>query len=279
MALRIVNPTTSARRKMSYPDFSVLTKKEPEKSLTIRLKKHSGRNADGKLTVRHRGGGAKRAYRIISGLDQYLDQPAKVTALEYDPNRTAWIALIVFSSGQKAYIIAPAELKVDDQVVGGEITDVVVGNRMRLANIPTGIAIHDIEMTPGSRARAVRSAGTQAIILAKEDDGRYVQVRMPSGEVRRVHAQGFASIGAVSNSAHSAIRYAKAGRIRHLGRRPTVRGKAMHPAAHPHGGGEGVNAIGLKYPKTPWGKPAMGKRTRRNKRTAAFILRRRGSKR
>lgn len=277
MALRIVKPTTSARRKMSYPDFSVLTKKAPEKSLTTRLQQHAGRNNDGRLTVRHRGGGAKRAYRIISSIEKKAGMPAKVTAIEYDPNRSAWIALVVFEDGEKAYVIAPEGLKVDDTIVGDETADILTGNRMRLMNIPTGVQVHDIEMTPGSRARAVRSAGTTATVLAKEDV--YVQVRMPSGEVRRIHGQGFASIGSVSNSTHSAIRIAKAGRTRHMGKRPSVRGKAMHPAAHPHGGGEGVNPVGLKHPKTPWGKPAMGKKTRSNKRTNQFILRRRGSKR
>jgi large subunit ribosomal protein L2 len=262
---------------MSYPDFSVLTKKEPEKSLTTRLQQHAGRNADGRLTVRHRGGGAKRAYRILSSIEKKTDMPAKVTAVEYDPNRSAWIALVVFEDGEKAYIVAPEGLKVDDTVVGGETADILTGNRMRLMNIPTGVQVHDVEMTPGSRARAVRSAGTSATVLAKEDV--YVQVRMPSGEVRRIHGNGFASIGTVSNPSHSAIRIAKAGRTRHMGKRPTVRGKAMHPAAHPHGGGEGVNPVGLKHPKTPWGKPAMGKKTRSNKRTNQFILRRRGSKR
>ncbi len=279
MPVRLVKPTTEARRGMSYPDFSGLTKKAPEKSLLLPLKKHSGRNNAGKLTVRHRGGGAKRTYRIISSLEKFLDMPALVNAIEYDPNRSAWIALVGFADGQKAYIIAPADLAVGTKLIGSETTEIIIGNRMKLANIPTGIAIHDIEMTPGTRARAVRSAGTSATILAKEDDGVYVQVRMPSGEIRRVHANSYASIGEVSNGSHSAVRIAKAGRKRHMGIRPTVRGKVMHPAAHPHGGGEGNNPIGLKHPKTPWGKPAMGLKTRRNKRTDKFIIRRRGSKR
>lgn len=277
MALKVVKPTTSARRKMTYPDFSVLTKKEPEKSLIQSQKKHAGRNSDGKLTVRHRGGGAKRAYRMISSLDKKMDAVATVAAIEYDPNRSAWIALVTFETGEKAYIIAPEDLQAGMKISAAENTEVTVGNRMPLRNIPTGVQLHDIELTPGSRSRAVRSAGTSAVILAKEDV--YVQVRMPSGEVRRIHGNGFASIGTVSNQSHSAIRIAKAGRTRHMGIRPTVRGKAMHPAAHPHGGGEGVNPVGLKHPKTPWGKPAMGKKTRRNKRTDQFILRRRGSKR
>jgi len=279
MPIKVVKPTTSARRKMSYPDFSVLTKKEPEKSLTVKLQKHSGRNNAGHITVRHRGGTAKRAYRIITSLEQWMDQPAKVTAIEYDPNRTAWIALAVFENGQKTYIVAPEGLKVDDTIIASETTDIVIGNRMRIKNIPTGVAIHDIELTPGRRSRAVRSAGTQATILSHEDDGKYAQVRMPSGEVRRIHTGGFASIGPVSHPAHSAIRIAKAGRSRHMGKRPSVRGKAMNPNAHPHGGGEGQNSIGLKYPKTPWGKPALGKITRRNKRTNSFIVRKRGKKR
>ena len=279
MAIHVVKPTTSARRKMSYPDFSVLTKKEPEKSLIKPLAKHSGRNNMGHVTVRHQGGGEKRMYRVISSLDKKIDMPATVQALEYDPNRSAWIILLSYEDNQKAYIIAPHELKIGDKIIAGETTEVATGNRMRLHNIPTGVPIHDIELTPGKRSRAVRAAGSSATSLAKEDDGVYVQVRMPSGEVRRIHGNGFASIGTVSNASHSAIRVAKAGRMRHMGIRPTVRGKAMHPAAHPHGGGEGVNPIGLKHPKTPWGKPAMGKKTRRNKRTNPFILRRRGSKR
>ena len=231
----------------------------------------------GHLTVRHRGSGEKRNYRIISSLDTKLEQTAKVVALEYDPNRSAWIALLIFEDQSKLYIVAPADLKVGATITGREKADIIAGNQMRIANIPTGVPIHDIEMTPGTRARAVRSAGTSATILAFED--KYAQIRMPSGEIRRIHSQGFASIGAVGNSSHSAIRIAKAGRKRHMGIRPTVRGKAMHPAAHPHGGGEGNNPIGLKYPKTPWGKPTLGKRTRRNKRTDQFIIRRRGSKR
>lgn len=277
MAIKVVKPTTSARRKMSYPDFSVLTKKEPEKSLTAPLKKQAGRNDAGRVTVRHRGGGAKRMYRVISSLDKKLGVTATIEAIEYDPNRTAWIALAIFTDGEKAYLVAPEGLKVGDKIVADETTDVVTGNRMRMMNIPTGVPIYDIEMTPGSRSRAVRAAGAGATILAKEDV--YVQVRMPSGEVRRIHGNGFASIGTVGNASRSAVRIAKAGRTRHMGKRPTVRGKAMHPAAHPHGGGEGQNPIGLKYPKTPWGKPALGKRTRRNKRTDQFIIRRRGSKR
>lgn len=276
-SVKLVKPTTSARRKMSYPDFSILTKKKPEKSLLVPLPKQGGRNSTGKVTVRHRGGGAKRMYRLISGLDKKMGMTAEVMAIEYDPNRTAWIALVVFEDGQKAYIVAPEDLKVSDKILANEETDVIIGNRMRLFNVPTGVKIHDIELTPGARARAVRSAGASATILAKEDV--YVQVRMPSGEVRRIHGQGFASIGSVSHPAHSAVRIAKAGRTRHMGKRPTVRGKAMHPAAHPHGGGEGSNPIGMKHPKTPWGKPALGYRTRSNKRTQSLILRRRGSKR
>lgn len=277
MAVRLVQPTTSARRKMSYPDFSILTKKEPEKSLTQPLKKHAGRNNMGHLTIRHRGGGEKRAYRLISSLDKKFGQIAKVQAIEYDPNRSAHIALVQFDDGIKMYIVAPEEMKIGDIIKADVTTEVTPGNRMQLKHIPTGIVLHDIEMTPGGRSRAVRAAGTGATILAKEDT--YVQMRMPSGEVRQIHSNGFASIGMVGNASHSTIRIAKAGRTRHMGIRPTVRGKAMHPAAHPHGGGEGVNPVGLKHPKTPWGKPAMGKKTRRNKRTDKFILRRRGKKR
>ncbi len=276
MAIKVVKPTTSARRKMSYPDFSVLTKKEPEKSLTTSLKRHSGRNNAGRLTVRHRGGGAKRAYRIIGSLDQKLNEVATVTAIEYDPNRTAWIALVSFADNEKMYIIAPEGLVVGATVIASNTADIITGNRLQLKHIPTGVPIHDVQLDPSRRSRAVRSAGTQATILAVED--KYIQIRMPSGEVRKLHGDGYASIGTVSNASHSAIRIAKAGRTRHMGKRPTVRGKVMHPAAHPHGGGEGNNPIGLRYPKTPWGKPALGKKTRRNKRTEQFIIRHRGKK-
>lgn len=277
MPLRIVKPTTSARRKMSYADFSVLTKKAPEKSLLSPLKKQAGRNSEGQVTVRHRGGGAKRSYRLITSLDSKPELVATVEAIEYDPNRTSWIALVIFTDSTKSYIIAPEGLKVGDQIKAADAADVIVGNRMRIKNIPTGVSIHDLEMSPGTRSRAVRAAGAVAVVLAHEDV--YSQIRMPSGEIRRIHGQGFASIGSVGNTTHSAIRIAKAGRTRHMGIRPTVRGKAMHPAAHPHGGGEAQNSIGLRYPKTPWGKPALGKKTRRNKRTDQFIIRRRGSKR
>lgn len=277
-AVRLVKPTTSSRRKMSYLTYNEVTKKSPEKSLVIRLKKHAGRDALGHISIRHRGGGAKRKYRLIdfSGLKDF-GKVATVTAVEYDPNRSAYIALIGFEEGKKAYIIAPQNIKVGDIIKTDKTAPITTGNRLPLGEIPTGTPIYNIEITPGKGGQLVRAAGTAATILAKE--GKYAQVRLPSGEVRLIHLSAFATIGEVSNPAHNTIRLAKAGRVRHMGRRPQVRGKAMNPNDHPHGGGEGLASIGLKHPKTPTGKPALGYRTRRNKLTAKFIVRRRGKKR
>jgi large subunit ribosomal protein L2 len=276
--IRVVRPTTSARRKMSYVVHSDITKKSPEKSLTIALKKHAGRDIRGRISIRHRGGGAKRMYRLVdfSGL-KTIGQKARVDAIEYDPNRSAYIALATFESGKKAYFIAPQDLKVGSNIVTDEKAPLTTGNRMPLAMIPTGTPIHNIELTPGKGGQLARSAGTSAVVLAKE--GNYAQVRLPSGEVRLIHLTAFATIGEVSNPSHNTVRIAKAGRVRHMGRRPQVRGKAMNPVDHPHGGGEGHSSIGLKHPKTPTGKPALGYRTRRNKSTNPFIVRRRGKKR
>jgi large subunit ribosomal protein L2 len=276
--IRVVKPTTSARRKMSYVVNTDITKKSPEKSLVIPLKKHAGRGKDGRISVRHRGGGAKRLYRLVdfSGL-KFHGQTAKVVAIEYDPNRTARIALIEFSDGRKSYMLAPQDMQVGTVVKTDNTATLTPGNRLPLSAIPTGTPIHNIELTPGKGGQMVRSAGTAATILAKE--GNYANVRLPSGEVRKVHITCFATIGTLSNPAHNTIRLAKAGRVRHMGRRPTVRGKVMNPVDHPHGGGEGSTSIGLKHPKTPTGKPARGLRTRRTKRTDQFIVRRRGNKR
>jgi large subunit ribosomal protein L2 len=277
MPLKVVKPTNSARRKMSYTDFSMITKKTPEKSLVVPLKKKAGRDDLGRISVRHQGGGAKRLYRLVDFKLKKYDVPATVEAIEYDPNRSPFIALIKYEDGTKSYILAPEDIKVGDKIIVSEQTEVKSGNRMKIKNIPTGIPVHNIELTPGKGGQLVRSAGSSATILAKE--GNYSHVRMPSGEVRMIHVEGFATIGVLSNSLHSSVRIAKAGRTRHMGIRPSVRGKAMAPNAHPHGGGEGLSPIGMKHPKTPWGKPALGARTRRNKNSDKFIVKRRGKKR
>lgn len=277
MPLKIVKPTTSARRGMSYTDFSSITKKKPEKSLTEPLKKHAGRDALGHVSIRHRGGGAKRLYRLVDFKQKKLDVQANVEAIEYDPNRSAFIALVRYEDGVKSYVLAPQEMKVGDKIIASDQAEIKTGNRLKIKNIPTGVPIFNVELTPGKGGQLVRSAGSSATLLAKEGD--YANLRMPSGEIRKVHVEGYATIGTVSNPLHSAVRIAKAGRTRHMGIRPTVRGKAMHPAAHPHGGGEGVNPIGLKHPKTPWGKPALGYKTRRRKYSNQFIVKPRGAKR
>lgn len=274
MALRLRKPTSPARRHMTVPDFKELTKKKPEKSLTIRLKKHGGRDAQGRVSIRHRGGGNKRRYRLIDfHLNDRLGQIAEVIAIEYDPNRSARIALIQFEDGVRRYILAPQGLAVGGKIVTAESAEAQIGNRMPLAAIPTGIAIHNLELEPGRGGKLVRSAGQAATLLAKEGD--YGLVRLPSGEMRRIHLRAYATIGAVSFPEHNTIRYAKAGRRRHMGWRPTVRGKAMNVHVHPHGGGEARSSIGMKHPKTPWGKPALGVKTRRNKRSDRFIVKRR----
>lgn len=267
--LKAYKPTTSSRRKMTVSDFSILTKKRPEKNLIKILKKSSGRDRTGRISVRHQGGRSKRKYRQLISLEQKLNQPAKVEAIEYDPNRSAFISLVTFSDKTKAYILACEGLKVGDQVTAGE-AEIKKGNRLLLAKIPTGVSIYDVSLQPGQGGKLVRSAGSSATIVAKE--GRFVHLKLPSNEIRKVNINCYASIGQVSNVTHSAQRIGKAGRKRHWGVRPTVRGKAMHPAAHPHGGGEGVNPIGLKYPKTPWGKHALGVRTRRRKKYSQKMI-------
>jgi large subunit ribosomal protein L2 len=259
---------------MSVSTFEEITKTKPEKSLTVSLKKHAGRNNQGKITTRHRGGGAKRAYRIIDFKRNKLGVPAKVAAIEYDPNRSARIALLHYVDGEKRYILAPVGLKVGDRVQAGPEADIRVGNALPLKNIPTGTTIHNIELERGRGGQMVRGAGVGAQLMAKEGD--YAQVRLPSGEQRRVHILCMATIGQVGNTDHENRKLGKAGRSRHLGRRPTVRGSVMNPRDHPHGGGEGRAPIGGK-PQTPWGKPALGYKTRRNKRTDQFIVRRRNA--
>ena len=274
MAIRKYKPTSPGRRSMSVSTFEEITKKAPEKSLIEPLKKKAGRNAHGRITVRHRGGGAKRFYRIVDFKRNKLGIPAKVNAIEYDPNRSARIALLFYVDGEKRYILAPLGLKVGDMVVSGPDSPIRVGNSWPLRNIPTGTQSHNIELRAGAGGQLVRSAGTSAQLMAKGED--YAQVRMPSGEVRRIHLDCQATLGQVGNVEHENIEIGKAGRSRHMGRRPTVRGSVMNPNDHPHGGGEGKAPIGGQ-PKTPWGKPAFRK-TRNNKRTDSMIVRKRPKK-
>jgi large subunit ribosomal protein L2 len=273
MGVRIYKPTSAGRRNMSVSTFDELTKKRPEPRLTEPLHKHAGRNNTGRLTTRHRGGGHKRFYRIIDFKRNKLDIPGKVQALEYDPNRTARIALISYADGEKRYIIAPTGLKVGDTVMSGADADIRIGNALPLSAIPLGTQIHNVELEIGRGAVLVRSAGTAAQLMAKEGD--YATLRMPSGEMRQIHVRCMATIGQVGNADHQNVRIGKAGRSRWLGRRPTVRGSVMNPRDHPHGGGEGRAPIGMSTPKTKWGKPARGVKTRNNKRSDRFIVRRR----
>ncbi len=279
MAIIKLKPTTPGRRGMTVNRQSQLTKKRPEKSLTTTIQKHAGRDRFGRISIRHRGGGAKRKYRIISSLEKGVGSNATILALEYDPNRSANIALIQYEDGKKAYILASHEMVVGQVLEFGQDAPAEPGNRIPLGKILRGLPIYDIALAPERKGQIVRSAGSSATVTAHEDDGRYAQIKLPSGEVRRIIATAYASIGTVSNPDHNKVVIGKAGRKRHMGWRPTVRGKAMNPDDHPHGGGEGGSPIGLKHPKTPWGKPALGKKTRRNKRTDKFIIRRRSKKR
>ncbi|MBU3964368.1 50S ribosomal protein L2 [Patescibacteria group bacterium] len=273
MIMKKYKPTTPGRRHATIEDFSNLDKKRPEKSLVIKLKKKAGRNSQGKITVRHKGGGAKRLYRIIDFARKRLDIPAKVLALEYDPNRTAFIALIEYSDGVKKYILAPQGLNKGDTVITSENAELKPGNRTKLKNIPIGTDIYNAELLPEGGGKLIRSAGSSAKVFGSEE--KYIHIKMPSGEMRKLHQECFASIGALSRPEHRYVKIGNAGRARHMGRRPTVRGSAMNPHDHPHGGGEGRTGIGLKYPKTPWGKPALGKKTRKRKNTNIFIIKRR----
>ena len=277
MGIKKYKPTTPGRRGMLGYTFEEITKTKPERSLIVPLKRHAGRNVYGRVTVRHRGGGNKRYYRLIDFKRDKRGIPAKVAAIEYDPNRTARIALLHYADGEKRYIIAPLGLKVGDTVMAGPEAEIHPGNAMPIANIPTGTMIHNIELYPGKGGQLVRAAGSSAQLLAKEGD--YAHIRLPSGEVRLVRQECYATIGQVGNVEHSNIKLGKAGRKRHMGIRPTVRGSAMSPRDHPHGGGEGRQPIGLPGPKSPWGKPTLGAKTRRNKKTAKYIVRRRSKKR
>ena len=274
MGIRTYNPYTPSRRHMTGSDFSEITKSTPEKSLTVSKNSKAGRNAQGKITVRHRGGGAKRKYRIID-FKRYKDGiPATVKSLEYDPNRTANIALICYADGQKAYIIAPNGLQVGAVLMNGPEAEIKLGNCLPLAQIPVGTMVHNVELYPGKGGQLVRSAGNAAQLMAKE--GKYATLRLPSGEMRLVPIQARATVGQVGNIDHELINIGKAGRKRHMGIRPTVRGSVMNPNDHPHGGGEGRAPIGRSGPMTPWGKPALGYKTRKkNKHSNKMIVRRR----
>ncbi len=277
MAIKKYKPTSPGRRGMSGYTFEEITRNKPERSLTVALRKRAGRNNQGRITVRHRGGGHRRRYRIIDFKRDKIGIPGRVATLEYDPNRSARIALIVYADGEKRYIIAPLGLQVGDAIMSGPQAEVRPGNALPIRNIPVGTLIHNIELYEGHGGQLVRSAGTSAQLLAKEGD--YAQIRMPSGEVRLIRQACMATVGQVGNTEHSNIKLGKAGRKRWLGWRPAVRGSAMDPNSHPHGGGEGRSPVGMPGPKTPWGKPALGKKTRHNKRTDKYIVRRRGKKR
>ena len=277
MAIRKINPTTPGQRGMSVSSFEEITRTSPEKSLTTDLRSRGGRNFQGKITVRHQGGGTRRKYRIIDFKRNKDDVPAKVFSIEYDPNRSANIALLHYADGEKRYIIAPLGLKVGDTVISGETADIQTGNALPLQNIPVGTLIHCIELIPGKGAQLVRSAGNAAQLMAKE--GKYAQVRLPSGEVRMIPVGAKATIGQVGNIDFANISLGKAGRKRHMGIRPTVRGSVMNPCDHPHGGGEGKSPIGRPGPVTPWGKPALGYKTRKKKnKSDKYIVRRRSGK-
>ena len=274
MGIKSYNPYTPSRRHMTVVDRTELSTAAPEKSLTVSLKKNAGRNAQGKITVRHRGGGSKRKYRIIDFKRNKDGVPATVKSIEYDPNRTANIALIAYADGQKAYILAPEGLKVGQKVMNGADAEIAVGNCLPLENIPVGTQIHNIELMPGKGGQLVRAAGNSAQLMAKE--GKYATLRLPSGEMRMVPIQCRATIGVIGNGDHNLVNIGKAGRKRHMGIRPTVRGSVMNPNDHPHGGGEGKAPVGRPGPCTPWGKPALGLKTRKkNKQSNKLIVRRR----
>ena len=277
MSIKVYKPTTNARRSMSVTDYSELSKVAPERSLLVSLKKNSGRNSYGRITVRHRGGGQRRKYRIIDFKRDKFDIPATVVSVEYDPNRSAFIALLQYEDGEKRYILQPAGLKVGDTVVAGENADIKAGNALPLTSIPVGTVVHNIELYPGRGGQLARAAGNSAQLMAKE--GVYALLRLPSGELRNVPASCMATIGQVGNLDHENVKVGKAGRKRHMGWRPTVRGSVMNPCDHPHGGGEGKSPIGRPGPVTPWGKPALGYKTRNTKKKSdKLIVKRRNDK-
>ncbi|MBM7869603.1 large subunit ribosomal protein L2 [Clostridium pascui] len=276
MAVKTFRPTTPSRRQMTMSTFEEITTNEPEKSLLVSLSKTGGRNNTGKITVRHRGGGAKRKYRLIDFKRNKDGIPAKVSSVEYDPNRTAFIALVVYADGEKRYIVAPHGLKVGDTIVSGPEADIKVGNCLPLKNIPVGTIVHNVELARGKGAQLVRAAGSSAQLMAKEGD--YATLRLPSGEMRYVRVECRATIGTVSNLTNDIINIGKAGRTRHKGFRPTVRGSVMNPNDHPHGGGEGRTPVGRPGPLTPWGKPALGYKTRKHKKYSDRLIVKRRTK-
>ena len=277
MSIKLYKPTSNARRNMSTTDYSELSKVAPERSLLVSLKKNSGRNSYGRITVRHRGGGQRRKYRVIDFKRDKFDIPATVASIEYDPNRSAFIALLQYEDGEKRYILQPAGLKVGDTVVAGADADIKPGNALPLTNIPVGTVIHNVELYPGRGGQLARAAGNSAQLMAKE--GVYALLRLPSGELRNVPVSCMATIGQVGNLDHEKVKVGKAGRKRHMGWRPTVRGSVMNPCDHPHGGGEGKAPIGRSGPVTPWGKPALGYKTRaKHKSSDKFIVKRRNGK-
>ena len=276
MAIKVYKPTTPGRRGMTTTDYSGLSKVAPEKSLLEPIKKHSGRNNTGRITVRHHGGGNRQKYRVIDFKRDKFGVPATVLTLEYDPNRTAFIALVQYEDGEKRYIIAPHNLKVGDVVVSGPDADIKPGNALPISNIPVGTLIHNLEIKPGRGGQMVRSAGMSAQLMAKE--GQYAQVRLPSGEVRKVPMNAMATIGTVGNTDHELVRIGKAGRTRHMGIRPSVRGVVMNPCDHPHGGGEGKSPVGMPAPVTPWGKVALGLKTRKHKKYSNKMIVKRAGK-
>lgn len=276
MAIRVYKPTSPARRFMSVLTFEEVTKKTPEKSLLTDLRHKAGRNNQGKITVRHQGGGARRKYRIIDFKRTKDGIPATVKAIEYDPNRTCFIALLYYADGEKAYILAPLGLKVGDTVMSGTEADIKPGNCLPIANIPLGTLIHNIEIKVGKGGQMVRSAGTAAQVMAKEGD--YAQIRLPSGEVRKVSMKARATVGQVGNTDHSNVRIGKAGRSRHMGIRPSVRGVVMNPCDHPHGGGEGRSPVGMPAPMSPWGKKTQGVKTRKHRKYSDKMIVSRASK-
>ena len=277
MAIKVYKPTTPSRRGMTGYSFEEITKSEPEKSLLRPLRQKAGRNVRGKITVRHRGGGHKRRYRLIDFRRDKHGVPGRIASIEYDPNRSARIALVVYADGAKRYILAPVGISVDDQVMAGPDAEIRVGNALPLSGIPLGTTVHNVELYQGRGGQLARAAGGAATVMAKE--GKYVHLRLPSGEVRLVRRECMATIGQVGNVEHGNIKLGKAGRKRWLGRRPHTRGSAMNPRDHPHGGGEGKAPIGMPGPKSPWGKPTLGAKTRRNKSTGKYIVRRRGKDR
>ena len=276
MGIKIYKPTSAGRRNMTTPTFEEITKKQSEKSLLVSMKRQAGRNNQGRITVRHHGGGNRPKYRLIDFRREKIGVPATVAAIEYDPNRTARIALLHYADGEKRYILAPVGMVVGDTVLSGANAEVKPGNTLPITAIPVGTMIHNVELQKGKGGQLARSAGTAAQLMAKE--GKYAQVRLPSGEVRYVSVECMATIGSIGNSEWNTIKLGKAGRKRHMGWRPTVRGSAMSPRDHPHGGGEGKVGVGLPGPKTPWGKPALGKKTRRRKYTDRFIVKGRGKR-